>query len=65
MLVEASCHRCELLVTFSDSLLSAPPTPLNLALIENDMNAVIVAIASPKEIAERLKLLNEQVLIDN
>jgi hypothetical protein len=57
MLVEASCHNCELLVTFSEPLLKAPPTPLNLALIENDMEAVTVAIASPKMIADRLKVI--------
>ena len=59
MLVEAYCHHCELLVTFSDSLLKAEPAPLNLALIENDMGAVTVAIASPKMIAERLRLLKK------
>lgn len=56
ILVEASCHRCDLLVTFSEPLLNAPTVPLNLALIENDMNAVTVAIASPEMIARRLKL---------
>jgi hypothetical protein len=65
ILVEASCHHCELLVTFSGPLLNAPPAPLNLALIENDMDAVTVAIASPEMIAERLKFLNEQVCVDN
>lgn len=59
ILVEASCHNCELLVTFSDPLLGAPPTPLNLALIENDMEAVTVAIASPRMIAERLRMIQK------
>jgi hypothetical protein len=59
ILVEASCHRCDLLITFSEALLNAPIVPLNLALIENDMDAVTVAIASPKMIAERLKQLQK------
>lgn len=57
MLVEASCHGCELFVTFSEPLLNAPATPLNLALIENHMGAVTIAIASPKMIADRLRLV--------
>ncbi len=60
ILVEASCHQCELLVTFSEPLLNAKSMPLNLALIEGDMNSVAVAIASPKMIAERLKLTAKQ-----
>jgi hypothetical protein len=59
MLVEASCHNCELLVTFSKSLLSAPSNELNLALIENGLVTVTVAIASPEMIAQRMKLLNK------
>jgi hypothetical protein len=59
ILVEASCHKCELLVTFSEPLLNAPGAPLNLALIENDMEAVTVAIASPQMIAQRLKVMTK------
>lgn len=55
ILVEASCHGCELLITFSKPLLEAPSTQLNLALIENEMVAVTVAIASPEMIAERVR----------
>lgn len=53
-LVEASCHECELLVTFSDALLNAQSAAINLALIEKGMSKVTVIIASPKQIAERL-----------
>jgi hypothetical protein len=59
MLVEASCHNCELLVTFSKPLLTAPSTQLNLALIENGLVTVTVAIASPEMIAQRMKLLQK------
>lgn len=59
MLVEAACHDCELLITFSNALLTASPTQLNLALIENGMVKVTVAIASPEMIAERMKLLKK------
>jgi len=60
ILVEASCHRCDLLVTFSEPLLNALPGPLNLALMEGGMDAVAVAIASPKMIAERLGGMGEK-----
>lgn len=60
ILVEASCHGCELLITFSDPLLNASPVPLNLALIENELAAVTVAIASPAMIAKRLQLTEEK-----
>jgi len=59
ILVEASCHQCDLLVTFSQPLLKSDTVPLNLALVENDMNAVTVAIASPAQIAARLPLLEK------
>lgn len=55
LLVEAACHECELLITFSPALLGAPPVPLNLALIENELCMVAIAIASPQMIADRLK----------
>jgi hypothetical protein len=58
ILVEASCHNCELLVTFSDPLLNAPAAPLNLALLENDLHKVTVTIASPQIIARRLEVMN-------
>lgn len=56
ILVEASCHGCELLITFSKPLLDAPSIQLNLALVENEMRAVTVAIASPAMIAERVRM---------
>jgi hypothetical protein len=62
ILVEASCHNCDLLVTFSKALLEAPSAPLNLALMENDLNKVTVTIASPTIIAQRLQLLTTQAL---
>lgn len=55
MLVEASCHNCELLVTFSTPLLQADSTLLNLALLEGDLSKVTVTIASPEIIARRLE----------
>lgn len=58
VLVEASCQNCELLVTFSESLLNAPATVLNLALIERGLDQVTVIIASPSQIAARLALQN-------
>lgn len=57
ILVEASCHNCELLITFSKPLLDADSTTLNLALIEGDLNKVTVTIASPKTIARRLEMM--------
>ena len=62
MLVEASCHNCEILVTFSDALLNAPSAPLNLALIDNGLVNVTVAIASPEMISQRVKIRANQVL---
>lgn len=56
ILVEASCHQCELLITFSKPLLNAPSGQLHLALIECNLSAVAVAIASPDMIAGRLKV---------
>lgn len=55
ILVEASCHKCDLLITFSECLISAPSGPLNLALIDSEMDAVTIAIASPGMIAERMR----------
>jgi hypothetical protein len=58
ILVEAACHGSELLVTFSQPLLDAPSTPLNLALMENHLHQVTIIIASPDLIARRLEKLN-------
>lgn len=63
MLVEASCYNCELLVTFSEPLLNAPSAPLNLALLENDLNKVTVTIASPHIIARRLQMLPSKAAV--
>jgi len=65
MLVEASCHNCELFITFSQPLLNAPSSQLNLALIESGLVTVTIAIASPEMISERLQLLDEEVLMEN
>jgi rRNA-processing protein FCF1 len=65
MLVEASCHNCELFVTFSQPLLNAPSSELNLALIESGLVKVTVTIASPEMIADRLTILNAQATIEN
>lgn len=60
ILCEAACAGCEILITYSEALLDAPTTPLNLALVENDLNKVIVIIASPSLIAQRLEVLNAE-----
>jgi hypothetical protein len=64
MLVEASCHNCELFITFSQPLLNAPSSQLNLALIESGLVKVTVTIASPEMIAERMKMFDEQIVME-
>jgi hypothetical protein len=60
ILVEASCLECELLITFSEPLLKAPAAPLNLALLELQLNKVTVTIASPATIATRLGRMQKE-----
>jgi hypothetical protein len=60
MLIEASCQNCELFITFSEPLLRAEVVPLNLALLEMELNKVTVTIASPVIIARRLEIMNRE-----